>query len=163
MAVNAKHSKISSLSKEARQPLKWISYFWPKILKKLNLDSSPLSSHTFLDFLLINASLSSIIKRYTPWPRREGEASLKIFVIDYTLLKFNPYLLLLSFPKLSWADSQPFSAYSHHNTNIHHLAYTFLLHKRLITNQDSYSLWNPWFVYYFAHVLAFLKLTTHHF
>ena len=48
-----------------------------------------------------------------------------------------PLKLSLSFPKLSWAHSQPFSAYSHHNTNIPHIAYTFLLHKRLITNYNS--------------------------
>ena len=48
--------------------------------------------------------------------------------------------LSLSFPKLSWAHSQPFSAYSYHNTNIHYLAYTFLLHKRPITDQRTVTL-----------------------
>ena len=68
------------------------------------------------------------------------EASPRTSVIDYILQKFNPYLLSLSFPKLSRAYSQPFSAYSHHNTNIHHLAYTFLLHKHPIIDQPSYLL-----------------------
>ena len=68
------------------------------------------------------------------------EAIPRTPVIDYILQKFNPYLLSLSFPKLSGAHSQPFSAYSHHNTNIHYFAYTFLLYKRPITNQPSYPL-----------------------
>ena len=54
-----------------------------------------------------------------------------------------PLKLSLSFPKLSWAHSQPFSAYSHHSTNIPHLAYTFLLHKRPITNHNQPKL-PPW-------------------
>ena len=66
------------------------------------------------------------------------EASPRTPVIDYILQKFNPYLLSLRFPKLSGAHSQPFSAYSHHNTNIHYFAYTFLLHKRPITNQPTW-------------------------
>ena len=94
MAVNAKHSKISSLSKEARQPLKWISYFWPKILKKLNLDSSPLSSHTFFffGFLSINVSLKFHYKNIHTSAHKGGEeASLKISAINYILQKFSPY------------------------------------------------------------------------
>ena len=55
-----------------------------------------------------------------------------------------PIKLPLSFPKLSRAHLQPFSAYSHHNTNIHHLAYTFLLHKRPITDQPSYPPLRLW-------------------
>ena len=35
--LNAKHSKILSLPKEARQLLKQISYFWPKISERLTL------------------------------------------------------------------------------------------------------------------------------
>ena len=82
------------------------------------------------------------------------EASPRTPVIDYILQKFNPYLLSLSFPKLSRAHSQHFSAYSHYNTNIHYFAYTFLLHKHPTTPQNGFFLlliknpkkFKPWFV-----------------
>ena len=54
-----------------------------------------------------------------------------------------PLKLSLGFPKLSWAHSQPFLAYTHHNTNIPNLAHTFLLHKRPITNHIQPKL-PPW-------------------
>ena len=92
-------------------------------------------SHAFLDF-----SLKLHYKYMHTSAQKEEEASPRTSVIDYILQKFNSYLLSLSFPKLSRAHSQPFSAYSHHNANIHHLAYTFLLHKRPITDQPSYPL-----------------------
>ena len=127
--------------KKQDNPSKWIFLLLINNLKKLKtLISSPLMSHAFLDSCQSMLLQSSIIKTYTPQPIRRG-ASLRTSVIDYILQKFNPYLLSLSFLKLSRAHSQkPFPAYSHHNTNIHHLAYTFLLHKRPITDQPSYHL-----------------------
>ena len=55
--LNAKHSKISSLPKEARQPLKQNLLLLAKNLKKISLDPSPLISPAIFGFLSVNASL----------------------------------------------------------------------------------------------------------
>ena len=148
--------------KKQDNPSKWIFLLLIKNPKKVKPWFVTHDESCFFGFLSINASLKLHYKNIHTSAHWGEEASLKISVIDYTLQKFNPYLLFLSFPKLSWAHSQPFSAYSHHNTNIYHLAYTFLLYKRPITDQPSYPLWNSGFVCYFARGLASLKLTTHH-
>ena len=148
--------------KKQDNPSKWIFLLLIKNPKKVKpWFVTPVESCVF-GFLLINTSLKLHYKYMHTSAQKEEEASPRTSVIDYILQKFNSYLLSLSFPKLSRTHSQPFSAYSHHNTNIHHLAYTFLLHKRLITDQPSYPLWNSGFFCYFARGLASLKLTTHY-